>query len=109
MRYDVGVCNNQPAVSFSLAHTTLSSPRVLLRIDTSHAVTIPGVTYGGVPMTCIGDGDHAARVVHQYEIHNPPGGTHVITGNFSAEVLYIVRLFDDTWLDLVGTPTENTP
>lgn len=92
---DVGVTNNKPARTFSLSNTAVASPRVRLRIDTSHAV-LASVTYGGVAMTCTDKGRHAApSVEHHFEILNPPSGVHTITGTFSADVLYIVRLLDD--------------
>lgn len=96
---EVGVTNSEPARTFSLTYTAAPTPRVRLRIDTNRAVETPSVTYGGVAMTCTDKGRHAApSVEHHFEIHNPPIGSHVISGTFSDEVLYAIRLFDDSWV-----------
>lgn len=97
---DVGVLNSQPASSFSMTYTAVTfSPRVRLRVDTSRAVNTPSVLYGGVAMSCTDKGKHsAADIEHHFEIHHPPAGSQVISGVFSEDIFYQVRLFDDAWL-----------
>lgn len=86
---------------FSLAHTAQHSPRVRLRVDTSGDIPTPNLLYGGVAMTCTDAGRHRAPgPEHYFEIVNPPMGTQVITGTFSEDVYFKVRLIDDAWADL---------
>lgn len=93
---EIGVQNSHRTSQFSLAYAAAQpTARVELRIYTSSPVT-SSVTYGGVPMTCIDKRDRPAE--YRYEIHNPPMGCQVISGTFSDEVLYVVRLFDDAWV-----------
>lgn len=94
---EVGVRNSQAASRFSLAHTAMPSPRVRLRVCTNRAVDSPNVLYGSVPMSCIGGRHARAGVEHHYELINPPPGSQVVSGTFSEDVLYEVRLVDDGW------------
>jgi hypothetical protein len=87
---------------FSLAYTSEHGCRVRLRIDTSSGVAMPTVLYGGVFMTCTDTGRHRTPgAEHYYEIINPPMGTQVITGTFSEDVYYEVRLVDDAWVSRI--------
>lgn len=89
--------------SFSLAYTSQHGGRVRLRIDTSGDIPTPNLLYGSVAMTCTDVGRHRAPCPeHHFEILHPPMGAQAITGTFSEDVYFEVRLIDEAWADLIG-------
>lgn len=95
---EVGIQSSQSTSQFSLAYTARKpTNRVELKIITSHPVTC-SVLYGSAAMTCTAKSEGGNSSEYHYEIHNPPMGSQVVTGTFSDDVLFVVRLFDDAWL-----------